>query len=250
MSKKELDALLDDLPAIIAGSGVVCVSGSLPSGAAADTYQHIVALCKRTGKKVILDSSGTALELGILARPTMIKPNQDEIETLCKTTAASHDDVVRCAQSLHSRGIENVVISLGGKGVFLACNEGAFEATPPKIKVENTVGCGDSMADAFAVALERSMAPREALAHAVSVATAAAMSPHTGQFQENCAHLYLCSYLITNQYFCAFLKSGLATELTCVSRHLRALFRKRASQSEANCILAPNSIYLTGMNSC
>ena len=78
--------------------------------------------------------------------------------------------------------MEQVVISLGKDGALLACEEGCFRAIPPKVKVANTVGCGDSMVAAFAVAFERAMAPREALAYAIAVASAAAMSPNTGAY--------------------------------------------------------------------
>ena len=38
------------------------------------------------------------------------------------------------------------------------------------------------MVAAFAVAFERTMGPKEALTYAVSVASAAAMSPNTGEY--------------------------------------------------------------------
>ena len=50
------------------------------------------------------------------------------------------------------------------------------------MKVVNTVGCGDSMVGAFAVALEQKKEPKEALQYAVAVATANALSPNTGEF--------------------------------------------------------------------
>lgn len=53
---------------------------------------------------------------------------------------------------------------------------------PPKIEVVNTVGCGDSMVGAFAVALERNMEPEDTLKYAVAVASANALSPNTGTF--------------------------------------------------------------------
>lgn len=62
------------------------------------------------------------------------------------------------------------------------CREGIFHGKPPKIKVVNTVGCGDSMVGALAVALFRGYEPQKALQFAVAVASANAMSPSTGYF--------------------------------------------------------------------
>ncbi|WP_058271164.1 1-phosphofructokinase [Olsenella massiliensis] len=179
---EELDAYLADFPRIIAESDVVAISGSLPAGVGTDTYQRLVTLCKNEHKLVILDSSGEALACGLEAGPTMIKPNKDEIEALCGVRAQSIEDVVACARELYGRGVANVVISLGGEGALLVCDEGSFKAAPPKVEAVNTVGCGDSMVAAFAVALERRLPSAKALAFAVATASAAALSPHTGEF--------------------------------------------------------------------
>ncbi|OFK23412.1 1-phosphofructokinase [Olsenella sp. HMSC062G07] len=182
VSADELETYLADVPRIIANSEVVTISGSLPAGVGADAYQRLIALCKKEGKLVILDSSGEALRCGIEAGPTMIKPNKDEIEALCGVRAQSLQDVVACARELHGRGVANVVISLGGEGALLVCDEGSFKAAPPKVEAVNVVGCGDSMVAAFAVALERRLSPTEALMYAVATATASALSPNTGEF--------------------------------------------------------------------
>ena len=178
----EFDAYLAEFPSIIAESDVVTLSGSLPAGMDKDSYRRLVRLALDKDKRVILDSSGEELRLGLEAGPTMIKPNQDEIEALLGATATAQDNVVTQARSLREDGVEQVVISLGKDGALLACEEGCFRAIPPKVRVANTVGCGDSMVAAFAVAFERAMAPREALAYAIAVASAAAMSPNTGEY--------------------------------------------------------------------
>lgn len=50
------------------------------------------------------------------------------------------------------------------------------------IEVVNTVGCGDSMLGAFAVAVIRAMSAEESIRYAVAVGTANALSPSTGSF--------------------------------------------------------------------
>ena len=117
------------------------------------------------------------------ASPQWIKPNEDEIELLFHIKIRSKDEVITYAKRIYEeKKIPYVVISLGGDGALLVCEKGIYQGKPPKIEVANTVGCGDSMVGAFAVALEKKMEPEEALKYAVSVASANALSPHTGRF--------------------------------------------------------------------
>lgn len=111
-----------------------------------------------------------------------MKPNKDEIEMLFQTKVERIEDVVECAEKLYGMGISYVVISLGGDGALLVCEEGIFQAKPPKIEAVNTVGCGDSMVGGFAAAFARGYHAEEALKYAAATATAAAMSPNTGDF--------------------------------------------------------------------
>lgn len=182
VSEKDMDTYLRELPEIIKDSDVVTISGSAPSGVTKDIYQKIVEIVKSEGKLVLLDTSGDLLKNGIKAGPTLIKPNQDEIEALFNEPVSSRADVVRKAKQLHAEGIPYVVISLGGDGALLVCEDGVFQAVPPKVDVVNTVGCGDSMVGAFAVALEQKKTPKEALRYASAVGTANALSPNTGDF--------------------------------------------------------------------
>ena len=122
------------------------------------------------------------MEKGIESMPTMVKPNQDEIELLFHIKVRSREDVIEYAKKIYEKGIPYVVISLGGDGALLVCEKGIYQGKPPKIEVVNTVGCGDSMVGAFAVGLERHMEPEEALKFAVAVASANALSPLTGTF--------------------------------------------------------------------
>lgn len=182
VSLEEVKGFLEKFPSIIKGSSMVTISGSIPKGIPQDIYGRMAAMIKGAGKRVLLDASGEALKQGMKACPTMVKPNQDEIEQLFGVKISGSQDVVAYAEKIYGMGIPFVVVSLGKDGALLACGSGVFQGRPPKVEVANTVGCGDSMVGAFAVALERGDAAEEALRYAVAVATANAMSPDTGNF--------------------------------------------------------------------
>lgn len=182
VNSEEIEQYLKNFKNIISDSDVVTISGSVPAGLEKDIYQKMVDIVKEEGKQVILDTSGELLQLGIHAKPTMVKPNQDEIEALFDMKIDSRQDVIDAAGKIYDMGIPYVVISLGGDGALIVCDAGIYQATPPKMDVVNTVGCGDSMVGAFAVAMEQKKSPEEAIAFAVAVASANAMSPNTGDF--------------------------------------------------------------------
>lgn len=182
VTEEEEARFLERFPKIIAGSSVVAASGSVPKGMSEDIYKKIVLAAKGMGKQVILDTSGKLLEQGMEACPTLVKPNKEEMEMLFGTEIRTAEDVIENAEKIRGKGIPYVVVSLGGDGALMLCGHGVFHGKPPKMKAANTVGCGDSMVGALAVAFHRGYAPREALRFAVAVASANALSPNTGNF--------------------------------------------------------------------
>lgn len=182
VSPEEERKFMEMFPDIIRDSEVITISGSIPGGVDKNIYGRLISIAKEMGKAVLLDTSGESLKSGIKSCPTLVKPNQDEIEQLFGVQIHGMEDVISYAKKIKGMGIPYVVISLGKDGALLVCEEGIFQGHPPKIKVVNTVGCGDSMVGAFAVAYERRFTAEEALKYAVAVAAANAMSERTGDF--------------------------------------------------------------------
>jgi tagatose 6-phosphate kinase len=164
-------------------SEVVTISGSVPAGCGNTIYADLVQHVNHQGKKVILDSSEKLLAQGILAKPTMIKPNLDEMAALTGITATDTQQLAEYAQKLQKNGIPYVVISLGRHGALLSCDEGLFVGASPDIPVINTVGCGDAMVAAFAVGFERGYTAREMLHYALGISAANAMTIETGFYR-------------------------------------------------------------------
>lgn len=182
ISHEEINAFLDDFDKIIEYSNVITISGSAPQGVPTNIYTTLINMIKAKNKKVILDASGDLLKEGIKALPTMIKPNSEEMENLLNVSINNEEEVIKNAIKLHESGIELVVVSLGSDGALLVCKEGVYHGKPPKIEVVNTVGCGDSMVAAFAVAMERGYSNIDSLKYAISISAANAMTFSTGSF--------------------------------------------------------------------
>ena len=143
-------------------------------------YKQVVE--SMAGKKVIIDTSGHLLEMGLEAKPTMIKPNIDEIRMLTGKSCDNFQDMVDAAKQIHADGVEIVAVSLGGDGSFVVCDDGIFRARVPKIDAVNTVGCGDSMIAGFALGLSEGLSVEETLKKASAISAAAALREETGFF--------------------------------------------------------------------
>lgn len=180
---EEIQDFLDKFPEIVEKSDVITISGSVPKGIGTDMYGKLIEMAKEKGKKVILDTSGALLKEGILAKPTMIKPNTDEIEALLGISVKNRAEIIASAKKLKEMGIEVVVVSLGKDGALVVCEDGVYQGKPPKIETVNTVGCGDSMVAAFAVGFARGYSMEETLRYAVAVSAANALTMATGNYK-------------------------------------------------------------------
>ena len=200
ISEDEVNKFLNDFNKIIDNSDIITISGSVPQGVPIDIYSTLIKMVKDKNKKVILDASGDLLKEGIKALPTMIKPNSEEMENLLGVGINNREEVINSAIKLYESGIELIVVSLGKDGALLVCKDGVYHGKPPKIKVVNTVGCGDSMVAAFAVAMERGYSNVDSLKYAVSISAANAMTFSTGSFNSEDADNIFKNIIIEKIY--------------------------------------------------
>ena len=126
------------------------LAGSLPNGISAELCASWIDKLHQMGKKVIFDSSRDALAAGLEAHPWLIKPNDEELSEFVKRDLKTPEACQQAAQDIATKGIENIVVSLGSKGVmWLGKNEQGNAlwryAQPPKMNVVSTVGAGDTL---------------------------------------------------------------------------------------------------------
>ena len=182
---------VEEFKELVKKADVVAMSGSVPKGLDGTAYQKLVKVVKDAGKKVILDTSGKLLEMGIEACPTMIKPNIDEIRMLTGKECNEIGEIVEAAKEIHARGVEVVAVSLGADGSLAVSDEGVFRAIVPRIDAVNTVGCGDSMIAGFALGFAEGLGIEETLRKASAISAAAALREETGYFvMEDMQRLY------------------------------------------------------------
>ena len=172
-----LDQVEQKLMALVDEDTVVTMTGRVPGGMAVEAVMDVLDKAAKKGAKIVVDSRSFTLDHLKALKPWLIKPNQEEISEYLGREISTLEQTLQEAQALHTAGIENVMISMGGDGALLVCSEGIFTAQPPKVEVLSTIGAGDSSIAGFISSADP--APMQRLVRAVAFGTAACMTEGT-----------------------------------------------------------------------
>jgi 1-phosphofructokinase/6-phosphofructokinase 2 len=173
----DVDALLTATLEAADGAAWVVGCGSLPPGAPADLYAALVTRVRERGIRVAVDSSGVPMTMAVAARPTLVKPNHEELAELVGHPLPTLGDVHAAARDLVAAGIEVVAVSLGGDGALLVTADELVHARATITAPLSTVGAGDCMLAGLLHGLSAGLAPADALAGAVTWGAAAVTLP-------------------------------------------------------------------------
>lgn len=158
---------------------LVVLSGSVPNEVSTSVYGEIIKAVKSKGGKVILDAEGELLMEGIKAGPYMVKPNIDELEKAFGISINNEEEIIETAKKVLEYGVKYVVISLGSEGSIFISTDTVAKVKGIKVQVKSTVGAGDSMVAALAVATEKGYTLEEAIKLACATSTANVMTEGT-----------------------------------------------------------------------
>ena len=95
------------------------------------------------------------------------------------------DEIISAAKSVLKQGIGIVLVSMGAEGILLIAEKEQYLASPPEVKIENTIGAGDSAVAGFVYGLSRDKTLKEALTYAVAAGTATTLKAGTALCQKN-----------------------------------------------------------------
>jgi 6-phosphofructokinase 2 len=159
----------------------VVASGSLPPGVPVDFYARLAAIVRGKGGRLILDTSGPALQAAISAGGIYLaKPSVGEFETLTHRKFESISELVEAATSLVASGaVENLAVSMGRDGALLVHRSGALRLRGPKVKAVSAVGAGDSFVAGMTFALARGDHVEDAFMRGMAAGAAAVLTPGT-----------------------------------------------------------------------
>lgn len=184
---KELDTQTSDnfielLKELSLKSNFVIFSGSLPKGANDEYYEK---LANNITLPFAIDAEKGKLLPTLHLHPEIIKPNIHELEDMVNQKLPLKSDIVNACRQLINRGAKRVLASLGGDGAILVTKDEAYFASAPNVKVESTVGAGDTMLSAAVIEIIKNSTPQEILSSAVAAGTAAVMTKGTDTIDIN-----------------------------------------------------------------
>jgi 1-phosphofructokinase len=188
LSPRDVAALIEAVVEASGGATWLVLAGSLPPGAGTRLYVDMIrAVRGRWGAQapcIAVDTSGAALRAVVdEAMPDLIKPNDEELAELAGVELESGIDlaaaVLPVARALVPSKVGAALVTLGAAGAVLVTAQGAWQATPPRIRVVSTVGAGDSSLAGYLLGVAAGSDPASSLRRSIGFGAAAASLPGT-----------------------------------------------------------------------
>jgi 1-phosphofructokinase family hexose kinase len=181
----ELEVLMDKLHYLSRGADFVVLSGSLPRKVATTFYADAVRDLARRDVRVVLDTEGEPLQLGVEAGPFLVSPNQREAESLVGQEFSEDDDFVMALDAIADLGARNVLITQETSCFALFREERTlrrFRASIARIEPIAPVGAGDVLLAGFLAARFNRRPVDDALRQAIGCAAASVVELGPGRF--------------------------------------------------------------------
>lgn len=155
-------------------------SGSLPRGVPTDFYARLASLVKARDRRIVVDTSGPALEAALEAGVYLAKPSRGEFAALVGSNLSDPADLEAAARDAVARHkVELLAVTLGHEGAVLASESGIRRLDTPKVEAKSAVGAGDSFVGGMVHGLASGEGEARAFALGVAAGTATVLTPGT-----------------------------------------------------------------------
>ena len=186
----ELETLQEKLHYLARGADFVVLAGSLPRKVPTSFYADAIRDLARRDVRVVLDSEGEALRVGVEAGPFLVSPNQREAEQLVGQELEDDDDFLMALVAIAEMGARNVLITLEN-GCFALLRFGKktrrLRAFAPHVEPVSGVGSGDVLLAQFLAAIVDERQPDDAVRLAVAAGSASVREVGAGRFDPQLA---------------------------------------------------------------
>ena len=186
----ELETLQEKLHYLARGADFVVLAGSLPRKVPTSFYADAIRDLARRDVRVVLDSEGEPLRVGVEAGPFLVSPNQREAEQLVGQELEDDDDFLMALHAIAEMGARNVLITLEN-GCFALLRFGKrtrrLRAFAPHVEPVSGVGSGDVLLAQFLAAIVDERQPDDAVRLAVAAGSASVREVGAGRFDPQLA---------------------------------------------------------------
>lgn len=129
---------------------ILVLAGSIPDSIKETMYSDISERLSNKGVKIVVDATKDLLVNTLKYHPFLIKPNNKELGEIFKVTLDTSEEILPYAKKLRKMGARNVIVSMSKDGAMLLTEDDkCYYSKPPKGKMVNTVGAGDSFVAGF-----------------------------------------------------------------------------------------------------
>jgi 1-phosphofructokinase/tagatose 6-phosphate kinase len=185
VTQAELDTLMEKLHYLVRDTDYVVLAGSLPRKVPTSFYGDAIRDLMRRDVRVVLDSEGEPLRMGVEAGPFLVTPNQREAEQLVGQELEDDGDFLMALDAIAEMGARNVLITFDN-GCFALLRFGRktvrLRAFAPRVEPVSGVGAGDVLLAQFLSAVGDDLAPEDAVRLAVSAGAASVREIGAGRF--------------------------------------------------------------------
>ena len=158
----------------------IVASGSLPPGVPTDIFARVARIANKKNSKLVIDTSGEALQQALHEKIYMIKPNTGELSMLVGKEELTLQEIADAAREIIIQtGCGMIVVSMGAAGAMMITAKDIYKVTAPPVKRRSTVGAGDSMVAGIVYSLSKNKTLKEAMYYGVACGTAATINPGT-----------------------------------------------------------------------
>ena len=171
----QLEEKLDSLTE----NDVLILAGSLPASLPQDVYERLLARLDGRGVRCVVDATSSLLVNVLPFHPFLIKPNSEELSHLMGRALDSQQELTAAARELLQTGVQKVIVSMGSRGMLHVLPEQTIFVPGLRVPVKDTVGAGDAVIAALAVAEERGLTLEETLRLSTAAGAASVMCTGT-----------------------------------------------------------------------
>ena len=119
-----------------------------------DANWKVMDIARQNGVKIVLNPA-PAREIpdDMLAKADILTPNEVEASVLSGVKVVTLDDAKLAADALQKKGARDIVITLGGKGVYVRSRGKEIRISARDVEAVDTTGAGDAFNGALVTAL-------------------------------------------------------------------------------------------------
>lgn len=125
-----------------------------------ETVYHAIDMGEELGMPILLNP---ALDIEYVRKCTYFAPNESELGTLTGMPVETVEEIKAAAASLVEKGVRNLIVTMGDKGVLWLTAEKEILIESEKVAAVDTTGAGDSSIGCFAHFITKGCSIEEAL---------------------------------------------------------------------------------------